>query len=39
MKLLVAGGAGFISSAVPRLAITRGHKFINFEARLRGLFE
>ena len=32
MKLLVTGGAGFIGSAVVRLAIARGHEVINFDA-------
>ena len=32
MKLLVTGGAGFIGSAVVRLAIPRGHTVINVDA-------
>lgn len=32
MKLLVTGGAGFIGSAVIRLAIGRGHEVINLDA-------
>ncbi|KRS13837.1 dTDP-glucose 4,6-dehydratase [Roseovarius atlanticus] len=32
MKLLVTGGAGFIGSAVVRLAITRGHAVVNLDA-------
>ncbi|WP_050931896.1 dTDP-glucose 4,6-dehydratase [Aestuariivita boseongensis] len=32
MKLLVTGGAGFIGSAVVRLAITRGYEVINLDA-------
>ena len=32
MKLLVTGGAGFIGSAVVRLAIARGHEVINLDA-------
>ena len=32
MKILVTGGAGFIGSAVVRLAITRGHSIINVDA-------
>ncbi|MGB5863420.1 MAG: dTDP-glucose 4,6-dehydratase [Sulfitobacter sp.] len=32
MKILVTGGAGFIGSAVIRLAITRGHSVINLDA-------
>lgn len=32
MKILVTGGAGFIGSAVVRLAIARGHSIINVDA-------
>lgn len=32
MKFLVTGGAGFIGSAVIRLAISRGHEVINVDA-------
>ena len=32
MKLLVTGGAGFIGSAVVRLAIGRGHSVVNLDA-------
>ena len=32
MKLLVTGGAGFIGSAVVRLAIAQGHSVINLDA-------
>ena len=32
MKILITGGAGFIGSAVVRLAITRGHCIINLDA-------
>ena len=32
MKILITGGAGFIGSAVIRLAITRGHSVINLDA-------
>lgn len=32
MKILVTGGAGFIGSAVVRLAIVRGHSVINLDA-------
>ena len=32
MKLFVTGGAGFIGSAVVRLAIKRGHSVVNLDA-------
>ncbi|WP_415918897.1 dTDP-glucose 4,6-dehydratase [Tateyamaria sp. SN6-1] len=32
MKILVTGGAGFIGSAVVRLAVARGHDVINLDA-------
>lgn len=32
MKILVTGGAGFIGSAVVRLAVSRGHEVINLDA-------
>lgn len=32
MKILVTGGAGFIGSAVVRLAIARGHAIVNLDA-------
>jgi dTDP-glucose 4,6-dehydratase len=32
MKLLVTGGAGFIGSAVVRLAVSRGHQVVNLDA-------
>ncbi len=32
MKILVTGGAGFIGSAVVRLAVARGHTVINLDA-------
>jgi dTDP-glucose 4,6-dehydratase len=32
MKLLVTGGAGFIGSAVVRLAMSRGHQVVNVDA-------
>ena len=32
MKLLVTGGAGFIGSAVVRLAIAQGHEVVNLDA-------
>ncbi|WP_282158715.1 dTDP-glucose 4,6-dehydratase [Shimia thalassica] len=32
MKLLVTGGAGFIGSAVVRLAMSRGHEVVNLDA-------
>ena len=31
MKILITGGAGFIGSAVVRLAITRGHSVVNLD--------
>ena len=31
MKLLVTGGAGFIGSAVVRLAVSRGHQVVNVD--------
>ena len=31
MKILLTGGAGFIGSAVVRLAIARGHDVINVD--------
>ena len=31
MKILVTGGAGFIGSAVVRLAISRGYKIVNLD--------
>ena len=31
MKLIVTGGAGFIGSAVVRLAIQRGHSVVNID--------
>ena len=31
MKLLVTGGAGFIGSAVIRLAVARGHAVVNVD--------
>lgn len=33
MKILVTGGAGFIGSAVVRLAIKRGHAIVNVDAQ------
>ena len=33
MKVLVTGGAGFIGSAVIRLAIGRGHSVVNVDAQ------
>jgi len=32
MKILITGGAGFIGSAVVRLAIARGHEVVNVDA-------
>ena len=32
MNILITGGAGFIGSAVVRLAISRGHRIINLDA-------
>lgn len=32
MKLLVTGGAGFIGSAVVRMAVARGHEVVNLDA-------
>lgn len=32
MRILVTGGAGFIGSAVVRLAISRGHEVVNLDA-------
>lgn len=32
MKILVTGGAGFIGSAVVRLAVARGHQVVNVDA-------
>ena len=32
MKILVTGGAGFIGSAVARLAVQRGHEVVNVDA-------
>ena len=32
MKLLITGGAGFIGSAVVRLAIAQGHSVVNVDA-------
>lgn len=32
MKILVTGGAGFIGSAVVRLAVARGHEIVNLDA-------
>lgn len=32
MKLLVTGGAGFIGSAVVRLAVSRGHEVVNLDS-------
>lgn len=32
MKILITGGAGFIGSAVVRLAIARGYSVVNVDA-------
>ena len=32
MKLIVTGGAGFIGSAIVRLAIAQGHTVLNLDA-------
>ena len=32
MKILITGGAGFIGSAVVRLAVDRGHRVVNLDA-------
>lgn len=32
MKILITGGAGFIGSAVVRLAVSRGHEVVNLDA-------
>ena len=32
MKILVTGGAGFIGSAVVRLAVVQGHAVVNLDA-------
>ena len=32
MNILITGGAGFIGSAVVRLAISRGHSVVNLDA-------
>ena len=32
MKILITGGAGFIGSAVVRLALARGHRVVNLDA-------
>ena len=32
MKILVTGGAGFIGSAVVRLAVSRGHEVVNLDS-------
>ena len=32
MKIIVTGGAGFIGSAVVRLAVSRGHFVVNVDA-------
>ena len=32
MKILITGGAGFIGSAVVRLAIARGHSVVNLDS-------
>ena len=31
MKILITGGAGFIGSAVVRLAISKGHSVVNVD--------
>jgi len=31
MKILITGGAGFIGSAVVRLAISKGHQVVNVD--------
>jgi len=36
MKILVTGGAGFIGSAVVRLAVSRGHEVVNLDALTYG---
>ena len=32
MRILITGGAGFIGSAVVRLAVARGHEVVNLDA-------
>ena len=32
MKILITGGAGFIGSAVVRLAVAQGHQVVNLDA-------
>ncbi|MEC9104804.1 MAG: NAD-dependent epimerase/dehydratase family protein, partial [Pseudomonadota bacterium] len=32
MKILITGGAGFIGSALVRLAVARGHHVVNLDA-------